>query len=62
MSSTEAKMKHEIVCIARQGYSILHTEGGDFAAKVTYLRFEPGQTYDPRQGVIQEWLVPQGSV
>jgi hypothetical protein len=58
MNKGTNQVKHETVCITRQGYSLLHTEGGDFAAKVTYLRFEPGQIYDPRQGVIQEWLVP----
>lgn len=50
--------KTEIVCIKRQGYSILHTEGADFAAKVTMLRYEPGNAYDPRSGVVQEMLVP----
>ena len=42
-------MKNEIVCIRRQGFSILHTEGADFAAKVTQLS---------GSGVEQEWLVP----
>jgi hypothetical protein len=51
-------MKTEIVCIRRQGFSLLHTEGADFAAKVTELQYTPGQVYDPRQGVKQEWLVP----
>jgi hypothetical protein len=51
-------MKQEIVCIRRNGLNILHTEGADFAAKVTELRYEPGAVYDPRQGVTQEWLVP----
>ncbi len=50
--------KHEVVCIRRQGFSIKHTEGMDAAAKVTYLAYEPGKVYDPRQGVKQEWLVP----
>ncbi len=51
-------MKHEIICITRQGYSLLHTEGADFAAKVTYLQYEPGKVYDSRQGVKQEMLIP----
>lgn len=51
-------MKHEVVCIKRNGYSILNTEGGDFAAKVTYFAYEPGKIYGPREGIRQEWLVP----
>lgn len=50
--------KHEIVCITRHGFSLLHTEGADFAAKVTYLTHTPGQVYDPRTGVKQERLIP----
>lgn len=46
-------MKHEIVCIKRHGFSFLATEGADYAAKVTYLAYTPGQTYDPREGVKQ---------
>jgi hypothetical protein len=53
-----SQTKTEIVCIKRQGFSILHTEGADFAAKVTMLRYEPGKTYDPRIGVVQEMLIP----
>lgn len=51
-------MKHEIICIRRQGFSLLHTEGADFAAKVTYLQYEPAAVYDPRVGVLQERLIP----
>ena len=51
-------MKHEIVCIKRLGFSFLATEGADYAAKVTYLAYTPGQTYDPREGVKQEMLIP----
>ena len=50
-------MKHEIVCIKRHGFDILHTEGEDFAAKVTYHRWEPGSV-QTRDDVISEWLVP----
>ena len=52
-------MKHEIVCITRSGLEFLHTEGADFAAKVTDLQYEPGKVYDPRVGVKQEWLIPR---
>ena len=59
LTSTERDdMKTEIICIKRQGYSILHTEGSDFAAKVTMLRYEPGKPYDPSKGVVQEMLIP----
>lgn len=51
-------MKHETVCIRRSGFDFLHTEGADFAAKVTSLRYEPGKVYDPRDGVQQELLIP----
>lgn len=51
--------KYEIVCIRRQGLNLLHTEGEDFAAKVTLLKYEPGEIYDPRVGVQQEFLVPR---
>jgi len=54
-------IKNEIVCIRRQGYNLLHVEGEDFAAKVTYLQYEPGKVYDPRQGVKQELLIPMWS-
>lgn len=37
-------MKTEIVCIKRQGFSILHTEGADFAAKVTMQRYDAKHT------------------
>lgn len=50
--------KYETVCIRRHGFSLLHTEGADYAAKVTYLAYEPGKVYDPRIGVKQEWLIP----
>lgn len=50
--------KHEAVCITRSGFNFVATEGGDFAAKVTYLRYEPGKVYDPREGVIREMLIP----
>jgi hypothetical protein len=51
--------KNEIICITRQGFSLLHTEGLDFAAKVTELQYEPGKVYDPRFGVKQELLIPR---
>lgn len=51
--------KHEIICITRCGLNFLHGEGEDFAAKVTSLQYEPGQVYDPRQGVKQELLIPR---
>jgi hypothetical protein len=51
-------MKTEIICIKRHGHDLLNTEGLDFAAKVTELRYEPGKLYDPRAGVIQERLIP----
>lgn len=51
-------MRHEIVAIGRCGYSLLHTEGADFAAKITYLQYIPGEVYDPRVGVLQERLIP----
>jgi len=50
--------KFEIVYIRRNGLNLLHTEGADYAAKVTYLAYTPGQTYDPRNGIKAEWLVP----
>lgn len=50
--------KFETVCITRHGFDILHTEGIEAAAKVTYLEYTPGQTYDPRTGVKNEWLIP----
>ena len=50
--------KTETVCIKRHGYDLLHTEGADFAAKVTHLRYELGKIYDPRLGVQQEMLIP----
>jgi hypothetical protein len=49
--------KFETVCITRQGFNFAHTEGADFAAKVTYLRYEPGQIHDDT-GIIQERLFP----
>lgn len=51
-------MKFETVCITRHGFSILHTEGVDAAAKVTYHGWTPGEAFDPRVGVKSEWLVP----
>jgi len=51
--------KHETVCIRRYGFSLLHTEGADFAAKVTHLAYVPGEIYDPRIGVKQEMLIPR---
>jgi hypothetical protein len=54
--------KFETVCIKRYGTSFIGTEGGDFAAKVTYLEYEPGQVYDPRIGVKQELLIPRFGV
>ncbi len=51
-------MKHEVVCITRSGLNFVHTEGADFAAKITYLAYEPGKVYDPRRGVKQERLIP----
>lgn len=56
MTTTE---KHEIVCITRCGLNFVHEEGADFAAKVTYLSYTPGEVYNPREGVKQEWLVPR---
>lgn len=55
----ETKVKTEIICITRQGFNFKHTEGLDFAAKVTQLRYEPGHVYDPRKGVEQEMLIPK---
>jgi len=52
-------MKYEIICISRAGFNFLHTEGADFAAKVTCLQYEPSKVYDPRAGVKQEWLIPR---
>ena len=49
--------KFETICITRHGFDILHTEGIDAAAKVTYLEYTPG-AYDPRIGVKSQWLVP----
>lgn len=49
--------KHEIVCIKRQGFSLLHTEGADFAAKVTYHSWTPG-TVQTQDDIRSEWLVP----
>ncbi len=54
-----AATKHEIVCINRCGFNFLRTEGEDFAAKVTYHRYTPGQTYDSRKDVLQELLIPR---
>lgn len=51
--------KNEIVCIKRQGFNFLHTEGEDFAAKVTALEYVPGKVYDPSVGVKQEMLIPR---
>ena len=51
--------KYETICIRRQGLDLLHTEGADFAAKITYLAHTPGQVYDPRTGIKQEMLIPQ---
>lgn len=51
-------MKYETICILRSGFNFLHTEGADFAAKVTYQRFVPGQVFDSREGVQQEMLIP----
>lgn len=52
---------HEIVCITRHGFDILHTEGMDAAAKVTYqsyLKDERGVCYGRPEYVRSEWLVP----
>lgn len=57
-----ATEKHETVCITRCGFDLLHTEGADFAAKVTALRYTPGAVYDPRTGVQQEMLIPRFGV
>ena len=54
----ELDMKNEIICITRSGFNFLRSEGEDFAAKVTYLQYEPGKVYDPRIGVKQELLIP----
>lgn len=51
--------KTEIVCIKRNGFNFLNTEGGDFEAKVEYLQYTPGQVYDPREGVKQVLLIPR---
>ncbi len=50
--------KHETIAIRRTGYNFLSTEGADFAAKVTSLQYQPGEVYDPREGVKQELLIP----
>lgn len=50
--------KRETVFTRRSGFSLLHTEGADFAGKVTRLRYEPGRVYDPREGIEQEMLIP----
>lgn len=54
---SDGKEKNEIVCIKRNGFSILHTEGGDFAAKVTHLRYVPGRVHGG-EIVRQEMLIP----
>jgi hypothetical protein len=51
-------MKYEIVCFTRLGFEILHSEGIDAAAKVTYLAYEPDGWYTAATGVKSEWLVP----
>jgi hypothetical protein len=56
MAKTE---KTEIVCITRSGFNFLHTEDMDLAAKVTVLRYVPGEVYDPRNGVVQELFIPR---
>jgi len=48
--------KYETVVIARQGLSILHTEGGDFSAKGTYHRWIPGTS---RVEIVSERLFPR---
>ncbi len=53
-----SQTKTEIVCIKRQGFSILHTKGADFAAEVVQQAYTPGEIFDPRIGVQQTWLVP----
>lgn len=50
--------KSETIRITRHGFDILHAEGIDAAAKVSYLVYTPGQTYDPRTAVKSEWLAP----
>jgi hypothetical protein len=50
--------KRETICITRHSFNFLHTEGADFAAKVTHLEYTPGAIYDPRGGVKQELLIP----
>ena len=52
-----ATERTEIICIRRQGFSILRTEGADFAAKVTMLRYVPGTVHGP-EIVRQEMLIP----
>lgn len=49
--------KHETVCITRCGFNFLHSEGAEFAAKVTSLVYGQG-IYDPRTGVKQVMLIP----
>jgi hypothetical protein len=50
-------MKNEIVCITRAGLNFVHTEGADFAAKITHHQYEPGKVFDPRIGVKSEMLI-----
>jgi hypothetical protein len=52
-----AQTKTEIVCITRHGFNMLHTEGADFAAKVTQLTYIPGSV-GTRDDVRQELLIP----
>ena len=51
-------MKYETVAIGRSGLNFLNTEGADFACKVTYLAYVPGEVYNPQGGVKQELLIP----
>jgi hypothetical protein len=55
-------MKYETVCITRSNFNFLHTEGADFAAKITHQRYTPGEVFDPREGVQQEMLIPRRGI
>jgi len=50
--------KHEITAIRPAGFYFLHTEGAEFAVKVTSIQYTPGKIYDPRESVKQELLIP----
>jgi len=55
-------IKFETVCILRSGFNFLHTEGADFAAKVTSHQYEPGKVFVPERDVLQEMLIPRFGV